>query len=106
VANLAPNPSDALSQPATSDSDSTARDRAAANRNHFRQIAAHLIDNSLAVGHGHAVGHSGAGHPMPRSDAHSQDGAYIPQSAFAKDGGVGFDDPAQDDCATADDKAD
>jgi len=106
MANLAPDPNDALPQPATLDSNSTARDRAAANRNHFQEIAGHLIGNSLAVGHGHAVGHSGAGHALPRSDAHNQDGAYIPQSAFARDGGVGFDHPAQDDYATVDDKTD
>jgi hypothetical protein len=79
---------------------------AAYRRNHFQEIAGQLIDNSFAVGHGHAVGHSGAGHQMPQSDAHKQDGAYIPQSVFAKDGGVGFDDPGQDDYGTVNDRSD
>jgi hypothetical protein len=75
----------ALPQPATSDSPTpaTARSRVAANRQHFGEIAGHLLDHAAYNGHGHAEGRQGrAGHVMPPSDAKRQGGQYIPQAVF------------------------
>jgi hypothetical protein len=73
MANLQSDPNDALPQPATLDSNSSTRSRAAANRQHFKEIPGHLLDHAAYNGHGHAEGRQGrAGHTMPRSDANKQ----------------------------------
>ena len=76
---------------------SATRNADAAFDRHVRDLVGHTLDASDYGGNGHAQGRQGrAGHVMPRSDAHRQDGSFIPQSMYGKDGGVGFDDPAQD----------
>lgn len=72
---------------------------------HVRELVAHTLDASDYGGHGHAQGRQGrAGHAMPRTDAGWENSAYIPQGVFAKDGSVGFDDPAQDNYGSIDKK--
>jgi len=57
MANLQSDPNDALPQPATLDSNSTARSRAIANNQHFKEIAGHLIDHADYNGHGLSLIH-------------------------------------------------
>jgi hypothetical protein len=107
MANLQSDPNDALPQPATLDSNSTARSRAIANNQHFKEIAGHLIDHADYNGHGHAAGRQGrAGHVMPASDAHKQGGgAYIPQNMYSETGSADADDQAvADDYGNVDNK--
>ena len=62
---------------------------------HVGDLVNHTLEASEYNGHGHAEGKQGrAGHPMPRSDAHRQANAYVPQNMY---GGFGSDDPAEDD---------
>jgi hypothetical protein len=50
---------------------------------HVEQLTGHLLDASDYNAHGHATGRQGAkGHPMPKSDAHLQDGAHVPQDMY------------------------
>jgi hypothetical protein len=81
MANLAPDPDDALPDNAPPQQSDT-------NRKHHQQIADSLIENSLRAGHGgHMLGKAGpgnTGHAMPPSDAHKQRGQYIPQDVGAK----------------------
>ena len=66
--------------PQTNVGASTPRPMSAGQHAHFRGLATNLIDNAVAVGHGHMVGKQGPkGHVMPPSDAHKQQGAYLPQ---------------------------
>jgi len=55
MAKLQSDPNDAPPQPATLDSNSSARSRVAANRRHFREIAGHLLDHGDYNGHGHVL---------------------------------------------------
>ena len=95
MANLSSNEDDSRltepidpTRPKTLDANSTPKTRAAVNNQHFKEIAGHLIDNSVQVGHGHGVGSQGPkGHVMVSNDAHFQKGAYIPQSVFSDGAG-------------------
>jgi hypothetical protein len=61
-------------------------------RDHFKSLVSHTLDNALANGHGHFVGSQGPkGHTMVPSDHAKQAGGYIPQ-AMGRDGGAPFDD--------------
>jgi hypothetical protein len=74
-------------QPAQLDANSTAKERADANRAHHQEMAGHLIEDSVRAKHGgHMLGRQGGekGHEFPPSDADRQSGAYIPRGAFAK----------------------
>jgi len=75
---------------------------------HVKELVGHALDSAEYVGHGHFVGRQGPrGHDMVASDAHLQNGQFIPQ-AMGKDGGVGFDDDQQmaDDYGKATDAGD
>jgi hypothetical protein len=62
---------------------STPKERAAANRQHHDQLAAHLVSNAVDLGHGHVIGRQGErGHKMVPNDAHLQAGAYLKQGAL------------------------
>jgi hypothetical protein len=92
---------------------STAKERAAANRDHHVGLIANLVENSVAVGHGHLVGSQGfEGHRIPDSSAHLQKGAHLPQGPISQpnrqnlssdgSGSADFNDPSGDDCGTVD----
>jgi hypothetical protein len=106
MANLQSDPNDALPQPATLDFNSTARSRAATNRQHFKEIAGHLLDHADYNGHGHAAGRQGrAGHVMPASDAHKQGGSYVPQNMYSENGSADADSQSvADDYGSVDNK--
>ena len=59
---------------------SSPRPMISAQHEHFKSLIGHTLDNAIAVGHGHAVGHQG-GHPLP-SDSNSQRGGYIGRGAL------------------------
>ena len=79
MANLAP-PDDAP--------DNAPPKQSSTNRQHHKEMADHLITNTLRAGHGgHLLGKAGpgkTGHTMPPSDASKQKGQYIPQGSGAK----------------------
>jgi hypothetical protein len=106
MANLQSDPNDALPQPATLDSNSSARSRATVNNQHFKEIAGHLLDHANYNGHGHAAGRQGrAGHTMPASDAQKQGGAYVPQNMYSENGSADSDEQAvADDYGNVDNK--
>jgi hypothetical protein len=108
MSNLQSDPNAALPQPATLDSNSSARSRVAANRQHFQEIAGHLLDHADYNGHGHAAGRQGrAGHTMPPSDAHKQGGSYVPQNMYSQNGSADADDQSvADDYGSVDNKMD
>ena len=93
---------------------STAKERAAANRQHHDQLAAHLVSNAVDLGHGHVIGRQGErGHKMVPNDAHLQAGAYLKQGALDPkqnrqntssdgSGSADFNDPSGDDYGTVD----
>ena len=83
------------------DAKSTPAERESANRTHHEELIGHVLDNAVALGHGHAVGSGSTGKMVP-SDAHLQNGAYIPRAVLQPDGGNRADDPSQDDYAVAD----
>jgi hypothetical protein len=99
-------------QPATDSGATNPRPMSAAQHNHFKEIAGHLLDNASAVGHGHAVGSQGErGHKMVANDAHFQKGAYVRQGTFAKApqntssdgaGSANASDPSTSDYGTVD----
>jgi hypothetical protein len=74
-----------------------------AQHDHFKSLVGHTLDSAAYNAHGFAHGAQGRrGHPMVENDAAgAQKGGYIPQ-AMGKDGGVGFDDPPQDDYGKTD----
>ena len=82
MANLAPDPDDAL-PPESGDPKQSNM-----NRQHHKEMADHLITNTLRAGHGgHLLGKAGpgnTGHDMPPSDAGRQRGQYIQQGVGAK----------------------
>ena len=87
MANLQNDESDTPAQPARLANNSTPTERAAANRQHHKELVGHTLDASDYGGHGHALGKAGpgrTGHDMPDNDLHLQSGAYIPRGAFAK----------------------
>jgi hypothetical protein len=50
-------------------------------RDHFKSLVSHTLDNALANGHGHFVGSQGPkGHTMVPSEHAAQLGGYIPQA--------------------------
>ena len=66
---------------------------------HFRELVNHTIDNTMRAGHGgHMLGKAGpgnTGHVMPKSDAHLQQGSYLPQNVanqFSDSGSADADD--------------
>jgi len=95
MANLQFDPNDELPQPLTSDSGSppAKAESRAANCQHFRELIGHTLDAADYSGHGHAAGRQGArGHAMPKSDAHLQGGAYVPQNMYASNGSAQADE--------------
>ena len=69
---------------------------------HFQWLVDHTIDNTVRAGHGgHMLGKAGpgnTGHDMPKSDAHMQGGAYMPQGNRQNT----FSDNGSDDASTSD----
>jgi hypothetical protein len=86
--------------------DAATKTRATLNE-HVRDLVDQTLDSAIYNQHGHFVGKQGPhGHDMVASDAHLQNGQFIPQ-ACGKTGGP-FDDNQRmaDDYANADEKAD
>jgi hypothetical protein len=92
---------------------STPAERAAANRDHHVGLIANLVENSVAVGHGHLVGSQGwKGHRMPKSDGDKQRGSYLPQGPLGQtnrqnlesdgSGSADFNDPSTSDYGKVD----
>jgi hypothetical protein len=66
----------------------------AAQHSHFSDIVDHTITNTIRAGHtGHALGDQG--HKMPKSDAHLQKGAYLPQNTFSDSGSADANEDKQ-----------
>jgi hypothetical protein len=95
----------------TTDSGATApREMSPEQHAHFSGIATNLIENSVAVGHGHGVGSQGPkGHKMVANDMHKQQGSYIPQGAlqnrqnqFSDAGSADADDASTSDYGVVD----
>jgi hypothetical protein len=79
----------------------------AALNQHFKGLTSHTLEVSDYNAHGHAVGRQGAaGYTMPPSDAHRQDGAYIPQNIYSDGAGSAeANDTSACDYGTVDKKA-